>query len=277
MTKINDINVLITGMGPYPDGDGGHIDVNTSHLITTLLPKTLDPNTPLNPSPTRINIITLPDPVKTEYKYVREFCKDLHTKHAEDVDLFIHLGEARGWDWLTIERVAYKQGMSSTWWGPYYGPQEYYLWKDDKDLTVKDIGPCPWDGVPMGLQSFLNPDRVADGANTILKTLYQFGKPGASVATVGNEDDNVPMPKADATEASLPINIKPHDEGGPMMCGFINYESLANRYVRKLKPNVLFCHIPGEADAKNLKRTGDGILAIVVAAAAEVLRLDLMN
>ncbi|KAK6074449.1 pyroglutamyl peptidase [Seiridium cupressi] len=242
MTKAHDINVLITGMGPYPNGIGGHIDVNTSHLITTphskeksltlgiaVLPPTLEPNTAQNPLSTRVNIMTLPDPVKSEYKYVRDFCKELHDKHADDVDLFIHLGEARGWDWLTIERVAYKQGNNA-------------------GLTIDDIGPCPWDGVPIGLHSQLDVEKIADSASAILESL--------ETAT---------------QDSGTPIQIKLHNEGGPFLCGFISYESLANRYVRQLRPNVLFCHMPGEADAKSLARAGNGILAIAVSAVNEVL------
>jgi pyroglutamyl-peptidase len=68
------------------------------------------------------------------------------------VDLFIHLGEARGWNFVTVERVAYKQGMSSSWWGP-NEEKQYYTMADNAGLTIKDVGPCPWDEVPMGLRS----------------------------------------------------------------------------------------------------------------------------
>lgn len=226
-----------------------------------------------NPSATRINILTLPHPVKTEYKYVRDFCKTLHSTYGKGLDVIIHLGEARGWHHLTIERVAYKQGMSSNWWDK-ESEQEYYTMADDAGLSIGDIGPCPWDGVPMGLRSALDPDKLADGANTILKALYRFGKPGAGIRDAEHADGQLPRsgPAGNLLlESTAPIEIRPHSEGGPYLCGFINYESLANRYVRKLKANVLFCHIPGEADQVSLKRTGDGILAIVVSAAREVL------
>ncbi|KAI8628183.1 hypothetical protein F5Y19DRAFT_438427, partial [Xylariaceae sp. FL1651] len=271
MTKVNHLNVLITGMGPYPNGFGGRIDENTSYLVTTQLPRTLEPNTALNPSPSHINIITLPHYVKTEYKYVRDFCKDLHQKHADDVDVFIHLGEARAWNWLTIERAAYKQGMSSNWWWA-AEEKEYYMGADDAGLTIKDIGPCPWEGVPMGLHSALDVDTIAEGARAVLKARYQFSK-----ATSQDHDFQLAgvadrVSSDTVSSDRTPIQIKPHNEGGPYLCGFINYESLANRYVNKRDLNVLFCHMPGEADPANLNRTRDGILAIVVAAANEALR-----
>ena len=219
----------------------------------------LEPNTARNPSQVRIRIITLPEPVKTEYGYVRDFCRDLHSRATDDVDLFVHLGEARGWDWLTVERVAYKQGMSSVWWTE-NEEVKYYSVEDDAGQTIDDVGPCPWDEVPMGLRTALNVDKVTDGATTILSNLYRFRKPSASAETIPGTKD-----------FTAPIKINPHSEGGPYLCGFINYESLANRHVRKLKRNVLFCHMPGEADEENLSRTRDGLLAILVSAANEVV------
>lgn len=101
-------------------------------------------------------------------------------------------------------------------------------------------------------------DTVADGATAILKTRSQFGASDRSK----NEPSD---PKS-----SSPIEIRPHNEGGPYLCGFIHYESLANCYVNKRRPNVLFCHIPGEDDEKSMNRVKDAILAIIVSAVNEV-------
>ncbi|KAI0127698.1 hypothetical protein BJ170DRAFT_595562 [Xylariales sp. AK1849] len=271
MTKTKDINVVITGFGPYPDGSGGQIDPNTSYLLTTLLPKTLGPNTAQNPSPVRINILKPPSYVKTEYKFIREFCKNLHGNHADDADLFVHLGEARGWHWVTLERVAYKQGMSSVWWNS--GDEKgYYMIPDNAGLTVRDAGPCPWDDVPMGLRSALDVDAVAEGARAILQTRYQFGKGvGFSDSSYQRGDTDKNRAQESESKVESPIEIRPHSEGGPYCCGFINYESLANCYANKRTPNVLFCHIPGEADQRSLDRTQAAIMAIIVSAVNEVL------
>ncbi|KAI1840709.1 hypothetical protein JX266_013116 [Neoarthrinium moseri] len=275
MTVVSEINVLVTGLGlqPYPDGtDGGRIDENTSYLVTTLLPRTLEPKTALNPSANRINIITLPHYVRSEYRYVRAFCRDLHQKHADDVDVFIHLGEARGWTWLTLERAAYKQGMSSNWWSA-AEQSEYYTAADDVGQTIKDLEPCPWVRLPMGLRSALDIDAVADGASAILKSRYQFERAGVCDDRLDPRADDANAVVSDSgVQRRSPIDIRPHDEGGPYLCGFLNYESLANRYAKRRELNVLFCHIPGEADPANLSRTRDGILAITVAAANEVGR-----
>ncbi|KAH8662471.1 hypothetical protein BX600DRAFT_513303 [Xylariales sp. PMI_506] len=276
MTKRSVVNVLVTGMGPYPSRNG-HIDDNTSYLVTTVLPRTLEPNTAQNPSPIHLNILTLPEPIKTEYGYARQFLKDMHEKHARDVDLFIHLGEARGWPFVTIERAAYKQGMSSVWWAP-KDEIKYYTTLDDAGLRADDVGPCPWDQVPMGLQSALDVDTVADGARNILTTRYQFaGAPaGTNLALPTTTTSPDPQsPRGPAQDARGPIEIKPHNEGGPYLCGFVNYESLANCYVNKRRANVLFCHVPGEADPQSLGRTREGLLAIIVSAANAVAQQKL--
>ncbi|KAH8896594.1 hypothetical protein GQ53DRAFT_818880 [Thozetella sp. PMI_491] len=272
MTRMREINVYITGMGPYPDGRGGHIDNNTSYVVSTLLPATLDPNTSKNPSPNRINILRPQSYVKTEYSYVRQFCKTLHREHAHDVDVFIHLGEARGRPFVSIERAAYKQGMSSVWWGP-EDEKGYYTIPDDAGLTAADAGPCPWDGAPMGLRSSLDIDAVSDGAKAILQTWYQFGKNrGINVSNTGETTLEGTVERLSVPSLVAPIDIIPTSEGGPYLCGFINYESLANCYISERTPNVLFCHVPGEADPVSLHRTGDAVLAIVVSAANQAVR-----
>jgi hypothetical protein len=101
-------------------------------------------------------------------------------------------------------------------------------------------------------------DTVADGATAILRTRSRFGtsersKSGPSESGSGS-----------------PLDVKPHSEGGPYLCGFLNYESLANCYVNKRKPNVLFCHTPGKEDEKSLNQARDAILAIIVSAVNEV-------
>ncbi|KAF3003277.1 hypothetical protein E8E14_005298 [Neopestalotiopsis sp. 37M] len=297
---MRDINVLITGMGPYPDGDGGRIDPNTSHEVTKVLPRTLEPNTPRNPTPARIRITALAEPVKTEYGHVRAFCKELHSRgHAGggggsgDIDLFIHLGEARPWTWVTVERAAYGQGMSSTWWTA-ADRQQYYTMPDDTGQTIEDVGPSPWttgdNKVPLGLDPSLDVDGVCEGATAILDALYRFSSRSGSSRAVGDDQaldlfrsssssssssqgqhkKNDNDKTVTTTASNKPIEIRPHAEGGPYLCGFINYESLANRYVRNLKRNVLFCHVPGESDAANLRRTADGVLAVVVAAVSQL-------
>lgn len=237
---------LISHLQPFPSGDGsGKYAVNASHEVTKLLRDsiTLEDNTK----------ITLVNPtaaegayVKTEYAYIRQYAKDLHEKHADDIDLYLHIGQADGWDHVTVERRAYKQGFSSTWWGP-SGEKGYYMIKDNAGKTIEHE-PNPWgDNVPIGLGTALFVDRIVVGAN---KTQQAAAKPH-------------PNPK--------PLEVKPHHEAGNYGCGFIYYESLANRYVKGRSANVLFCHVPGETDKESVSRARDAIEAIVVAAVEVIM------
>lgn len=219
----------------------------------------------MNPTSATINIIktAVGDAAyfKTEYAYIRQSMKELHKKYDKDAILFVHLGQAAGWDFCSIERVAYKQGMTSTWWT---GREQkgYYMIPDDKGETITDAGPCPWNDVPMGLQTALDVDAVVEGAREIQAVRHTF----QSGSKHDTKDTEV------ASVSTKPLPVKAHSEGGPYCCGFIHYESLGNCYVNHVKPNVLFCHIPGELDQTSLERAKDAVLAVIVSAVNEILR-----
>ena len=200
--------------------------------------------------------------VRTEYAYVRDFTRELHQKHGKDVDLFLHIGQAGGWSFVSIERLAFKQGMSSSWWRRRPG-HKYYMIPDDAGKTVEDCGPCPWDNLPMGLKTSFDVDRVAEAANELLHTQHTFSPRAVDARGAA------PSLVRDATRA--PIAIKPHDEGGDYCCGFIHYESLANCWVNDRSPDVLFCHVPSDNDPVSLERARDAIVAVVVSAARELI------
>lgn len=71
--------------------------------------------------------------------------------------------------------------------------------KDVEGKTVEDSGPNPWgEEVPMGLCTGLDIDNVVEGASKVLKT--SFGR-----------------------------DVRAHEDAGTYCCGFIYYESLANK------------------------------------------------
>ncbi|KAK8119838.1 uncharacterized protein PG998_004464 [Apiospora kogelbergensis] len=278
MTMVQEVEVLVTGFGPYPDGHGGQIDPNTSYTLTQMMPPVLEPRTAQNPSATRIRIVRPPTGyVPTEYRAIRQFCHDLHRRRDENENkegkaaaaaLIVHLGEARGlWDsHVTVERCAFKQGMTSNFWDAVGVPrnQRYYAVPDAVGEVADDLGPCPWGAdVPVGLQTVLDVDAVADKARGILKTgaLFRGSKGSSTDRELGGK-------------VATPLGIRPHMEAGFYGCGFIYYESLAGCYVRGRRPNVLFCHVPGKEDAHSLAGARDAVLAVIVAAVDEVERGD---
>ncbi|KAI5243848.1 peptidase C15, pyroglutamyl peptidase I-like protein [Aureobasidium subglaciale] len=241
------IRVLVTGFGPFPRSDGTTYIKNSSHEITKLLPDTLSPSSPFNPTSTEISILnptaTEGSAVKVEYAHIRNYTSALHSTHGNDVDLILHIGMADGWDFISCERRAYKQTFTSSWGSRVLGLLgRYYMIKDFAGKTVKDAGPCPWDDdvVPMGLCTGLDVDKVVEGAGKTLKGM--FGR-----------------------------DVRGHEDGGTYCCGFIYYESLANKFTKGSTAEVLFCHVPGDLDQFSLKAGANSICAIVGAAASQIL------
>ncbi|GAM85277.1 hypothetical protein ANO11243_032810 [Dothideomycetidae sp. 11243] len=249
VTKPPTINVLVTGFGPFPDGKGGHHTVNASHEITFLLPSTLEPHTPSNPSSAHI---TLLNPtagrysyLRTEYAYIRWYLSDLHASSCTEVTLYVHLGMAAGWSHVAVERAAFRQGFSSAWSD---GGSRYYTRPDDVGQTVDDVGACPWEKCPVGLAPDVDVDGVVEDARAVLSARGVFeGQRGKG------------------------MEIVPHEEAGSYCCGYTFYESLAHRYSKGLKRNVLFVHVPGETDRASLERARDAVLAVIVAAVQKLV------
>ncbi|KAF2156450.1 peptidase C15, pyroglutamyl peptidase I-like protein [Myriangium duriaei CBS 260.36] len=243
--------VFITGFGPFPDGRGGHFSRNASHEVTRLLPSSLPPHSPSNPGPTSISLLnpTADDGahLRTEYAYIRSYCQALHSpspspNHPDlpspkDVDLYLHIGMAAGWDFVSVERVAFRQDFTSSWSRGEKGV--YYSSPDDAGRTAGDAGQGPWGSLPVGLGTMVDVDRCVVRAREVL------GKDG--------------------------IEVKAHVEAGEYCCGFVYYESLANRTSRGQKRNVMFCHVPGELDERSLERARDAIVAVIVAAAEQMV------
>ncbi|KAF2223271.1 hypothetical protein BDZ85DRAFT_249271 [Elsinoe ampelina] len=247
-------NVFVTGFGPFPSGDGEKFEKNASHEVTKLLPSQLAPRSSSNPGDVQINIINptaAPDAyVKTEYAYIRDYVKKLHAD-SKQYDLYLHIGMAYGWDFVSVERCAYKQIMTSSWAKNADKRTGYYTTKDNAGKTVLDLGPCPWDGVPIGLAPAFSIDDTIDRAKTVLRSQTAF-----------------------AAEEDKEIVIKQHEEAGTYCCGFIYYESLANKWKKGEKANVLFCHVPGETDEKSLQRARDAIVAVIASATAQLIQED---
>ncbi|PNS14578.1 Pyroglutamyl-peptidase 1 [Sphaceloma murrayae] len=242
-------NVFVTGFGPFPKDDSEQFEDNASHEVTKLLPSRLAAGSASNPSAVEINILNPTagegQYVKVEYGYIRDYCRRLHGETTDSgdgqgVDLYLHIGMAYGWEFVSVERCAYKQGMTSSWAKNGKGRKGYYVLPDNAGRTVEDLGPCPWDGVPIGLAPMVDVDGVVEGARALVgaKELFE-GRKG--------------------------IEIKQHPEAGTYCCGFIYYESLAHRWSKGREANVLFCHVPGQTDAGSLERARDGIVAVIAA------------
>tara|TARA_R110002060_G_scaffold44418_1_gene55812 strand:- start:810 stop:1085 length:276 start_codon:yes stop_codon:yes gene_type:complete len=82
------------------------------------------------------------------------------------------LGMADGWNWYTVEERAFKEGMSSTWWGD-SAQKGYYMVPDDAGKTLLDIkgkDEGMWEGSPMGLATAVDVEKVAGDAKRAVNT-----------------------------------------------------------------------------------------------------------
>ncbi|KAH7370823.1 hypothetical protein BKA65DRAFT_489298 [Rhexocercosporidium sp. MPI-PUGE-AT-0058] len=267
--NLKEYTVLVTGMGAYPDGHGGHYSAsdNTSHLVTKHLPSQIPANHPHNPTglPIRIlNPTSGPDSaVKAEYAYIRSYVKTLHAPSQEtnNLDAIVHLGMADGWEWYTVEERAFKEGMSSTWWGE-SAERGYYMVLDDAGETVLDIkgeDEGIWKGSPVGIKASLDIGKVVGDAKR---------------AVYSDSMDEIKEKEVDGTakEEKTRVQIIPHLEAGNYCCGFIYYESLATCLKRNLDTKVVFCHVPGWRDKERLKRGADVVCAVIGAICNQILK-----
>lgn len=113
----------------------------------------------------------------------------------------------------------------------------YYHILDDVGKTIKDItdaeGKGIWKDMPLGLGPTFDVDQAIDDASRLLTT------------------------KSD------PIAVVSHEEPGNYCCGFIYYESLAQRRARKMTTRVMFTHVPGWKDSARLENGAETICAVI--------------
>lgn len=151
---------------------------------------------------------------------------------------------ADGWEWYAIERSAWKQGTVKgvdNGRGRNGDPVEYYALPDDVNQTVRDAGACPW-GKEVPEQLCASPGfDIDDVARNVQLAL------------------NEKLGKSEGDE----IEVRAHPDGGNYLCGFISYESAAQRLVGGYKAKTLFCHIPNWKDKERLEIGRDFVCRLV--------------
>ena len=172
---------------------------------------------------------------------------------------------ADGWDFYSLERYAFKQGFTSTWWGSSGDGEGYYnKLLDAKGKTARDISEAEgrdwWDNAPVGLETSLDVDKVAARCEAITAKEPIATEELAATLVMDVNDRH----------KSKENRIIPHHEGGFYCCGFIYYESLATVWKRGLKTKILFTHVPGWADKEGLERGKDAVLVIIAAACEQI-------
>lgn len=164
--------------------------------------------------------------------------------------------------------------MTSTWWSA-REKKGYYRIPDNAGKTVEDAGPCPWDAVPIGLETVLSVDDVVEGAQVVQATRRTFGLSSLTPEQPSQQANSGTKSSSRTQLPSSTLDVKAHHEGGPYACGFIHYESLANCYVNDREPRVLFCHVPAETDTPSLEAGRDAVLAVIVSAVNQLTQMML--
>ncbi|GAB7356761.1 hypothetical protein MBLNU459_g7659t1 [Dothideomycetes sp. NU459] len=159
--------VLANKNAPY-----GNATSNPAGTVAGSLPASIPMDSALNSTGTQIEIVDAVAggfaAIPGTYADTRDSIAKIHETYSGKVDLFVHLGRSP-WSWITVERRAFSQEMSSSWLREenYKG---YYVGRDHNGQRVQDLGPCPWKakGVPIGLDTELDVDAVVSDANAAL-------------------------------------------------------------------------------------------------------------
>ena len=223
---------------------------NPAGVIASSLPTYLASSHPLNPTGRDIDILDSVQggwgEIGAAHGLIRDKIRAIHAEHADDVDLFIHLGRSP-WDYLSIERRAFRQDMTCTWLRESAEKEGYYLNPDNRGEYVRDMV-SPWNDVPIGLQSEVPISETAEVANMSLK-------------------------RFEGTDTGRRLDVKPHFEAGDLGCGFTYYESMANCYVQGRQRRVLFCHVPPAVDEQSIDSARTALLAVIGAALESLSQL----
>ena len=213
------------------------------------MPALLPADSPLNKSGKDITILDAKADFATiepDYKTIRRTMQEKHAELGSKVDLWIHLGQ---WStdaaFVSCERRAFRQDFDSSW-NKHAPGKHYYSVPLTDGQSIDDLGPNPWLGVPMGLESQVPIDETVEGANAAIKEY------SSSLDNL----DKVPYP------------VRPHNEAGGHACGFAFYESMANCFVNGRDRHVIFVHVPGFYEQASYERARDSVLAIIGSALA---------
>jgi len=239
LDKVREIEKTNAILKPYRTSDGVWHDINPSHALMSFLPDSLPIGHPFNPTDCVIKIMNPTrgegNYIKTEWSHVREYISQLHDEHHDDIDLFLHCASWRK-EYVSVEERAYREDFSSNWQGN-EARMEYY-WKEDAyGKFARDTPKLAWaKDIPMGLSSGL---PFADIVNH-------------AMMMINEQTETIP---------AEPVKTSP--DAQDFVCGFEHYESLANKYIKNTRGQVMFCHIPIYSDDKRLEKINNTILAVI--------------
>ncbi|KAK8236336.1 hypothetical protein IWZ00DRAFT_477978 [Phyllosticta capitalensis] len=256
----DEVTVLITGFGPFLT----QFPINPSHEITKLLPTTILPD-PSDPTSPRIRLIIHPSPLPVAYHPVATLVPTILS--AQNPDLVLHLGLAAGRNYFALERSSVRIG---------YGRNKDVLgqrWTDvDSDRQ--------W---PSHLKAFTEGDGKLCSYPDRLATSLPFEDIWRRWRALCADIEGV----GDGPSSSATVDVRPSDDVGSFLCGFIYWTTLAWFWARGQQRQkeemekedsgdegqrpVLFLHVPGCPEERDLQRGKEITVAAIRAMVASWL------
>ncbi|KAK8181765.1 uncharacterized protein BKA78DRAFT_51001 [Phyllosticta capitalensis] len=222
----DEVTVLITGFGPFLT----QFPINPSHEITKLLPTTILPD-PSDPTSPRIRLIIHPSPLPVAYHPVATLVPTILS--AQNPDLVLHLGLAAGRNYFALERSSVRIG---------YGRNKDVLGQRWTDVDSDRQWPSHLKAFTEGDGKLCSyPDRLATSLpfediwrrwRALCADIEGVGDgPSSSATFVTTISTPTPIGVApSATSTSRPwnrVDVRPSDDVGSFLCGFIYWTTLA--------------------------------------------------
>ncbi|KAK7632745.1 hypothetical protein IWX49DRAFT_563057 [Phyllosticta citricarpa] len=224
-----EVTVLVTGFGPFLS----QFPINPSHEITKLLPTTLLPD-PSDPTSPRIRLIVHPSPLPVAYHPTATLVPTILA--AQNPDLVLHLGLAAGRNYFALERSSVRIG---------YGRNKDVLGQRWADFDSDRQWPSHLKAFTEGDGKLCSyPDRLATSLpfediwrrwRALCADIEGVGDGTSSatfVTTIATPPHQTGIPVAPSAGAATSkpwkrVEVRPSDDVGSFLCGFIYWTTLA--------------------------------------------------
>ncbi|KAF4305491.1 hypothetical protein GTA08_BOTSDO06451 [Botryosphaeria dothidea] len=260
----NEVTVLVTGFGPFLK----QFPINPSHEIAKALPASLtlttktpspSPSSPPKTTTTRITLTTPSAPLAVAYHPTHAAVPKLLSSARPD--LVLHIGLAAGRAFFAIEKSSAKHGYDRN------------ADVDGRRWTARESDHA-WRGAPEHLETGLLFEGVWARWRDACEGLEGVVGPGASardvrrgrgVGTGGEGMEGVPSAAGGGggvVKGQDVVEVRPSDDVGSYLCGFIYYNSLAWFWEREREKEeeggverpVLFLHVPACPEGRDVER-----------------------
>ncbi|KAK7545697.1 hypothetical protein IWX46DRAFT_526163 [Phyllosticta citricarpa] len=266
-----EVTVLVTGFGPFLS----QFPINPSHEITKLLPTTLLPD-PSDPTSPRIRLIVHPSPLPVAYHPTATLVPTILA--AQNPDLVLHLGLAAGRNYFALERSSVRIG---------YGRNKDVLGQRWADFDSDRQWPSHLKAFTEGDGKLCSyPDRLA--TSLPFEDIWRRWRAlCADIEGVGDGTSSATFVTTIATPPHQTVEVRPSDDVGSFLCGFIYWTTLAWFWARAQQRQkeerekadagiegerpVLFLHVPGCPEERDLQRGKEITVAAIKAMVASWL------